>query len=157
MTQPEPHEHDARHSSTEAAPDRSARGLGDTLSWAFELESAGGMGGALWLTREIVAEATDPFCAMLDASTTLAHLEELKNAYKLLRTTSVSSAERNLAARLYVAAIAAALVRYGVFITQQKSDALIRALGELNADESMPANMRELALGAIDIVGTLRR
>ncbi len=125
-------------------------GLEDTLRWAFELDDAPALAGATWLTREIVPNALDPFSALTEPSTTLAQLEELKNAFKMLRTTSTTAAERSLAARLYAAVLATALVRYGALITRQRGDALIRAFTELHEDDTMPAPVRDIALRAID-------
>ncbi len=154
MTQPDPSPADAQPPRSEPTASRSAQGLEDTLRWAFELDDSTAMTGATWLTREIVPSAADPWSALLDASTTLAQLEELKNAYKMLRTTGTSAAERSLAARLYAATIGAALVRNGALISRQKTDALVHALSELHDDESMPAHIRDLAVRAIDAVRT---
>jgi hypothetical protein len=126
------------------------RTLGDTLRWAFELDSSPAIAGATWLTREIVPNARDPFDAILDAATTLKQLEELKTAYKMLRTTGTTMPERNLAARLYAATIAAALVRHNTLITRQSDAALTRAFDELYADETIPERIRTLATLAAD-------
>jgi hypothetical protein len=124
--------------------------LGDTLSWAFELDNSPAIAGATWLTREIVPNARDPFDAILDAATTAKQLEELKTAYKMLRTTGATMPERNLAARLYAATIAAALVRHNTLITRQSDAALTRAFDELYADETIPERIRMLATLAAD-------
>ena len=124
--------------------------LGDTLRWAFELDANPAQVGATWLAREIVPGAADPFAAILSPSVGPETLEDLKNAFKLLRTGGTSAAERSLAARLYAATIAVALVRHGRLITTQRGDALLRAFSELHSDPSMPERIREVALQAID-------
>lgn len=124
--------------------------LGDTLRWAFELDANPAFVGATWLAREIVPSAADPFEAILAPSVGVDALEDLKNAFKMLRTTGATAAERSLAARLYAGTIAAALVRHGRLVTTQRGDALLRAFSELHADESMPERLRDLALQAID-------
>jgi len=120
--------------------------LGETLRWAFEFNTSPALAGAIWLTREIIPDARDPFDAILAPNTSVNALEELKGAYKMLRTTGTSSAERSLAARLYAATIAAALVRHGKLITSQRGDTLARAFTELESDITMPEKIR--ALGA---------
>lgn len=119
--------------------------LSDTLRWAFELDKSPALAGATWLTREIIPDAKDPFEAILAPGTSLDALRELKNAYKMLRTTGVTAAERSLAARLYAATIAAALVRYKSSISTQAQAALTRAFTELADDDSMPEQLREVA------------
>lgn len=126
------------------APD-SASKLGDTLRWAFELDQSPALAGATWLTREIIPEAKDPFDAILSPTTSLDALRELKNAYKMLRTTGVTAPERSLAARLYAATIAAALVRHKTQISTQTPTALHRAFTELAEDNAMPGALRDVA------------
>lgn len=127
----------------------SASKLGDTLRWAFELDQSPALAGATWLTREIIPEAKDPFDAILAPSTSLDALRELKNAYKMLRTTGVTAPERSLAARLYAATIAAALVRHGTSISTQNAAALARAFTELADDDTMPEALRTVASRAL--------
>jgi hypothetical protein len=133
----EPQSHNPRHDT--------ASKLGDTLRWAFELDQSPALAGATWLTREIIPDAKDPFDAILAAGTSLDALRELKNAYKMLRTTGVTAAERSLAARLYAATIAAAAVRHKTAISTQNAAALKRAYTELAEDDSMPEALRDIA------------
>lgn len=132
-------------------PSRSdtASKLSDTLRWAFELDQSPALSGATWLTREIIPDAKDPFDAILAPGTSVEALCELKNAYKMLRTTGVTAAERSLAARLYAATIAASLVRYKTMISTQAPAALLRAFTELAEDDTMPERLREIASLAI--------
>jgi hypothetical protein len=136
------------HPSDNPRPDTASK-LGDTLRWAFELDQSPALAGATWLTREIIPDAKDPFDAILAPGTTLDALRELKNAYKMLRTTGVTAAERSLAARLYAATIAAAFVRYKTAISTQNASALQRAFTELAEDEAMPAELRDIAALAL--------
>lgn len=132
--------------SPEGTPhSHTASKLSDTLRWAFELDQSPALSGATWLTREIIPEAKDPFEAILASDTSLDALRELKNAYKMLRTTGVTAPERSLAARLYAATIAAALVRYKAAISTQNAAALHRAFTDLAEDDTMPERLREIA------------
>ena len=133
-----------------------AQSLGDTLRWAFEFDEAPAMAGARFLTREIVPDAKDPFAAIDDPSTTVRQLEDLKGAYKLLRTSGATAPERSLAARLYAATIAAALVRHGALISTQNPFALVSAFEELAADPDMPERTRETATLAVDALGRIK-
>ena len=134
---------------------RAAQSLSDTLRWAFELDESPAIAGATFLTREIIPCARDPFDAITDGAATTRQLEDLKNAYNMLRTTSATAPERSLAARLYAATIAAALVRHGELITRQSATALTRAFEELGADEEMPERIRDLATLGIDALRKL--
>jgi len=129
-------------------PDAASK-LSGTLRWAFELDQSPALAGATWLTREIIPNAKDPFEAILAPETSLEALGELKNAYKMLRTTGVTAAERSLAARLYAATIAAGIVRHKTLISTQASSALQRAFTELAEDDTMPERLREVASLAI--------
>ncbi len=133
-----------------------AQSLGDTLRWAFELDESPAIAGATFLTREIIPAARDPFEAIAGGVATLAQLEDLKGAYKMLRTTGATAPERSLAARLYAATIAAALVRHGALITRQSPFALAKAFEELSADREMPERIRELATMALDALAKHR-
>jgi hypothetical protein len=149
--------HDFGSDGAGGADDRSgshaAQSLGETLRWAFELDESPAIAGATFLTREIIPTARDPFEAIAAGTTSLQQLEDLKGAYKMLRTTGATAPERSLAARLYAATIAAALVRSGTLITRQSPFALARAFEELAADRDMPERIRELGGLAIDALG----
>jgi hypothetical protein len=139
------------HAANDPQPSSPSAKLGDTLRWAFELDQSPALAGATWLTQEIVPHAKDPFEAILASSTSLDALKELKNAYKMLRTSGMSAAERSLAARLYAATIAAAFVRYKTSISTQTPATLQRAFADLAGDADMPAQLREVASLAIDM------
>lgn len=141
--------HDDNMSGSSNHPNGSSPQLGDTLRWAFELDTSPALAGATWLTREIVPDARDPFEAIVASTTTVEALEQLKGAYKMLRTTGATAAERSLAARLYAATIAAALVRHGQLITSQRGEALARAFSELEADTTMTDAIRAIAAQAL--------
>ena len=130
-----------------------AQSLGDTLRWAFELDESPAIAGATFLTREIIPAARDPFDAITTSAASLQQLEDLKGAYKMLRTTGATAPERSLAARLYAATISAALVRHGTLITRQTPFALAKAFEELAADSEMPERIREIGGLALDALG----
>lgn len=161
---PPDHEHDDHRDGNQGhddpgrahdAPLEHGTSLGDTLSWAyawaFEPDQSPVLAGASWLAREIVPDAKSPFDAILAPATSAGQLEELKSAFKLLRTTAASAAERSLAARLYAATIAAALVRHGTLITRQRDESLRKAFEELESDTTLPDRIRELGSLARDI------
>jgi hypothetical protein len=147
---PNTNDHSARDSDRNpGSRSGSSPQLGDTLRWAFELDASPALSGATWLTREIVPGARDPFEAIVAPTTGIDALEQLKGAYKMLRTTGTTAAERSLAARLYAATIAAALVRSGRLITSQRGEALLRAFMDLEADATMNEAIRSIASQAI--------
>jgi hypothetical protein len=128
----------------------SSETLGDTLRWAFEFSAEHTHSGPDFIAREIVPGAANAFEAILAPATSLEALCELKSAFKMLRSSSASAAERSLAARLYAGTIAAALIRHRTNISSQSSANLARAFGELSTDDSMPERLREIAALAID-------
>lgn len=142
--------------SNDPSGSHAAQSLGDTLRWAFELDASPAVAGATFLTREIIPGARDPFEAIVGQATTLQQLEDLKNAYKLLRTSGATAPERSLAARLYAATIAAALVRHGASISRQTPFALAKAFEELAADAQMPERIREIGSLAVDAIGRMK-
>ena len=153
---PEMTMHDFPDPHNDPSGSHAAQSLGDTLRWAFELDTSPALAGAAFLTREIIAGSKDPFEAIVAASTTLHQLEDLKNAYKMLRTTGATAPERSLAARLYAATIAAGLVRYGAMISRQNPFTLAKAFEEMSADPEMPERIRELGPLAIDAMGRVK-
>ncbi|MEY4117392.1 MAG: hypothetical protein RLZZ116_720 [Planctomycetota bacterium] len=153
---PEMTMHDFPDPQHDPSGSHAAQSLGDTLRWAFELDSSPAIAGAAFLTREIIPAAKDPFDAIIAASTTQHQLEDLKNAYKMLRTTGATAPERSLAARLYAATIAAALVRHGAMISRQNPFTLAKAFEEMSADPEMPERIRELGPLAIDAMGRIK-
>ncbi len=148
------------HDTPDPSPDQGgtheAQALGNTLRWAFELNESPAIAGATFLTREIIPGARDPFDAITNGAATVRQLEDLKNAYKMLRTTGATAPERSLAARLYAATIAAAIVRHGAMITRQTPFALARAFEELAGDPDMPERIRDLGSLAADALGRMK-
>lgn len=138
------------HSGPARRKPDSSETLGDTLRWAFAFSNEHGHSGPDFIAREIVPGATSAFDAILAPSTSLDALRELKSAFKMLRSSSASAAERSLAARLYAGTLAAALIRHRTNISSQSGPNLVRAFGELSLDDSMPERLREIAALAID-------
>lgn len=102
-----------------------------------------------WLARDI-----DPACEsaqdlLTNPKVSLMNLKRAKAVYKTMRILGETSADRRLAAHLYVASIAAGLVRHGQRITSQSEAALQRGLKSLADDVEMPARLRELAARAL--------
>lgn len=135
--------------SARRRPD-SSETLGETLRWAFAFSDDERHSGPDFIAREIVPGSTGAFDAILAPTTSLEALHELKSAFKMLRASSASAAERSLAARLYAGTIAAALIRHRKNISSQSGANLARAFAELSIDDSMPERLREIAALAID-------
>jgi hypothetical protein len=129
--------------------DRSAQFLGETLRSALHTVWDPSRAAADWLAREI-----DPGCAgavalLTSRATTMAHLQEAKDAFKTMRVVGETGSDRILGGRLYAAAIAAGIVHHGERISRQSDAALRRALEELHDDPHAAAELRALAGSAL--------
>jgi hypothetical protein len=130
----------------------SRNALSDVLRWAVESSSDASMAAADWLARDIDPNHGSVTSLLTDPRTTLEQLTQAKNVYKTMRIVGETVPDRRLAARLYLAAIAAAIVRYDRKITTQSDAALHRSLKSLVDDEEMPEKLRDLAGLALCIV-----
>ena len=84
-----------------------------------------------------------------DIATTLEQLEQTKNVFKTMRMIGETAEERRLAARLYAASIAAAIVHHDARISRQSDQALHRALSRLAGDVGCPDPLRPLIRRAL--------
>ena len=125
------------------------RGIHGAFQWAIDANADPSRTAADWLAREIVPLAHDAASAVAGAQSTLEQIIALKVAFKALRTGAASTAERNRAARLYAATIAAGLVRFGVKISRQSDAVLRKAFQSLRDDTSCEESLRDLATVAI--------
>lgn len=130
-----------------------ARGIHSAFQWALDANADPSRTAADWLAREIVPLAPDAAAAVAGTNSTLEQLVALKIAFKALRTGAASTAERNRAARLYAATIAAGLVRFGVKISRQGDEVLRRAFLALRDDTSCEESLRDLAAVAVSRCG----
>lgn len=126
-----------------------APGLPTAFRWALDANADPARAAADWLAREIVPSAGDASAAVASTLSTLEQLIALKTAFKALRTGAATTGERNRAARLYAAAIAAGLVRFGVRISRQSDPALRKAFVALHEDTSCEETLRDLATVAL--------
>lgn len=124
-------------------------GIPSAFRWALDANADPSRAAADWLAREIVPTAKDAAVAVASTLSSLEQLIALKTAFKALRTGAATSMERNRAARLYAAAIAAGLVRFGVKITRQSDPALRKAFAALRDDHECEEPLRDLATVAL--------
>ncbi|MHC5001522.1 MAG: hypothetical protein ACYTJ0_00195 [Planctomycetota bacterium] len=119
--------------------------LGETLHWAIESDLDPAMAAADWLARDIDPDCGTAIGLLTCLDTPLAHLRHAKDAFKTMRVVGETSADRRLAARLYAAAIAAALAHHDERISRQSESATRRALHGLLDDQGVPEPLRSLA------------
>ncbi len=136
----------------ETIADGTAAGIPSAFRWALDASADPSRAAADWLAREIVPNARDAAAAVASTQTTLEQVAALKTAFKALRTGAATPAERNRAARLYAATIAAGLVRFGVRISRQSDGALRKAFAALRDDASCEEPLRDLATVALSRV-----
>lgn len=156
MTSSEPRKPSRPQKSAKSPPpdDPNAGSLPAAFRWALESTADPTRAACDWLAAEIVAGAPSAAVAVTSTETSLESLIALKVAFKALRQNAESATERNRAARLYAASIAAALVRFGLRITQQRDAALHTAFRALADDESMDEPLRDIAaIAARRVVG----
>ncbi|MDZ4832004.1 MAG: hypothetical protein SGJ09_17645 [Phycisphaerae bacterium] len=123
--------------------------LSSAFRWALDAASRPGRAATDWLAAEIVPGSTSAAAAISATSTTIEQLIALKVAFKALRQGGGTAAERNRAARLYAATIAAAMVRFGVRITRNSDSALSAAFIALRDDDDMEEPLRDLGAAAL--------
>ncbi len=123
--------------------------LSDVLRSAVEASVDPAMAAADWLARDIDPTWNSAIELLTDPDVDATTLTKAKDVYKTMRILGETSADRRLAARLYAAAIAAALVRHGQRISRQSQAALKRALQTLHEDAEAPEQLRHLAGAAL--------
>ena len=123
--------------------------LSDVFRSAMEITHDPSMAAADWLARDIDPTRPSVLALLNDPQTPLDHLRKAKDAFKTMRILGERSADRRLAARLYAAAIAAALVHYDQRISQQSDAALTRGLESNVGDTNLPEGLRKLCGAAL--------
>ena len=126
--------------------------LGDSIEWAYSSDKNPAMTMADWLIHEINPSSKSAVEFIAHPDRTVEELTDAKEVFKGMRVEGESADDRRLAARLYTATIAAALVRHSERITTQSDEALTKALSGLAEDSDMDGRLRELASGAIGLV-----
>ncbi len=119
--------------------------LTDVLRSAVEASVDPAMAAADWLARDIDPTRSSAIELLTDPDVDAETLAKAKDVYKTMRILGETSADRRLAARLYAAAIAAALVHHGRRISRQSLPALTRALRSLHEDVEAAEPLRHLA------------
>ena len=119
--------------------------LSEAFRSALETSVDPSQAAADWLARDIDPTRPSAVALLTDPNVPLEHLKKAKSVYKTMRILGETSADRRLAARLYAAAIAAALVRHGRRVSRQSDGALRRGLKSLLNDADMPDRLRDLA------------
>ena len=122
--------------------------LSDSLRWALQFGNDPAVSAADWLARELAPETSSAGFAILnppsDQTADLERLKLLKSGFKTLRLTGETTEDRRAGARYYAAVQAAAIVRHGVRISSQRVERLRSALEDLQSDEALPEQIREL-------------
>jgi len=126
--------------------------LSDALQWALDTSTDPAMASADWLAMDIDESRPSAVALLTDSAVTLSQLRKAKSVYKTMRMVGETAADRRLGARLYAAAIAAALIWHGRRISRQSDAALRRAFQSLLDDEELPAALREMAGKALCVL-----
>ena len=127
--------------------------LSDTLRWALESQLDPAMAAADWIARDIDSRHQTVVDLLTDRTISVDQLMQAKDAFKTMRVVGETSNDRRLAARMYAATIAAALVHFNMRITRQSDLALRRAFEALLEDEEMLEPLRTLAGSALCQLG----
>lgn len=123
--------------------------LSDAIRWALAETQDSAMASADWLAADLDSSRPSAVALITGKDVTLQTLERAKRAYKTMRIVGETTADRRLAARLYAATIAAALVHHRTLISEQTDEALNRAFASLRDDVRMPGPLRELGRRAV--------
>ena len=123
--------------------------ISDALRSALEVAGDPSLAVADWLARDIDPTQPSAVALLTDPDVSLENLRKAKSVFKTMRILGETSADRRLAARLYAAAIAAALARYNQRVSRQSNEALLRGLRSLLEDDQMPDRLRKLAGSAL--------
>ena len=126
--------------------------LSDALRWALDSSADPSMASADWLAMDIDHSRPSAVALLTDPGVSLSQLRKAKSVYKTMRVVGETAADRRLGARLYAAAIAAALIRHGRRISRQSDAALRRAFKSVMDDESVPEALREMTGKALCVL-----
>ena len=119
------------------------------FEWALESERDPAIASADWLARDLDADCASAVALIVDAGTPLPVLIRAKHAFKTMRVVGETAADRRVGGRLYVAAIAAALVHHGRRISRQSDAALRRGFYSMREDAEVPPVLRDLGVAAV--------
>ena len=125
------------------------KNLSDALQWALDAMHYPAMTSADWLARDIDPNQPTAAAFLTNPDITLQHVRQAKSVFKTLRIVGETSADRRIGARMYAAAIAAGIVRFGTRISTQSDRAVHKGLQALLDDRAMPTPLRDLAGSAL--------
>lgn len=134
--------------TSDATVGASRRGTG-SLEWALRAQSDSSLTAADWLAEELVPGCEGAVAILSDPRTPPDALRRLKDGFKAMRVLGEHTADRRLGARLYLAAIAAAIAYHGERISTQSDAALRDALTQMRDDAEIPDPLRTLAVAAL--------
>ena len=126
--------------------------LSDALRWALDAMHYPAMTSADWLARDIDPEQPSAAAFMTNPAITLRQVKQAKSVFKTLRIVGETSAEPRIGARMYVAAIAAGIVRFDTRVSTQSDRAVRKGLQALLDDRAMPMPLRDLAGSALCVL-----
>lgn len=119
--------------------------LSEALRSALDATHDPAVAAVDWLCQDIDPTRPTAEALLTDPRTPLETLQAAKSAFKTMRMVGETASDRRLAARMYLASIAAALVRHNARISRQSDRALVRHLQQLHDEEEMPEKIRGLA------------
>lgn len=126
--------------------------LAQALRWALENSGNPSMASADWLAEDIDPNHRSAVHMLTDPAVELPKLMKAKSVFKTMRIVGETPADRHIGARLYAAAIAAALARHGKRISTQSERALRKGFQNLLNDKEMPKVLRDLGgLGLVTL------
>ncbi|UCD76409.1 MAG: hypothetical protein JSV91_05685 [Phycisphaerales bacterium] len=131
--------------STKTSQQQQRDRLAQALRWALESSGNPAMASADWLAEDIDPMHRSAVQLLTDPNVELQKLARAKSVFKTMRIVGETPADRHIGARLYAAAIAAALARHGKRISTQSERALRRGFQSLLNDKEMPKELRDLA------------
>lgn len=130
--------------------------VGEALRWAIDSLQQPSMAAADWLARDIDPAQPTAVALLTNPKITLTQVRQAKTVFKTMRIVGEKSADRRVGARMYAAAIAAALVYHGKRISAQSDRALKKGFQGLLDDRRMPMPLRDLAGKALCVLNDLK-
>jgi hypothetical protein len=130
--------------------------MGEAIQWALDSLHQPAMAAADWLARDIDPKHSTAVTLLTDPNITLAQIRQAKSVFKTMRIVGEKAADRRIGARMYAAAIAAGLVRFGKKVSTQSDEALTRGFQGLLEDRRMPEPLRDLAGTALCMLKNMK-
>lgn len=128
--------------------------VSEPLRWALAESQDSAMASADWLAHDIDSQYGGAVELLTDGRVKIEALQSAKGVFKTMRIVGETAADRRIGARLYVGAIAAAIVHHQKRISRQSDPALERAISSLIGDKRVPAKLRHLATTAERMLGS---